>query len=312
MSCVAKQLLREAVEHLPEDATVEDAMDRLDLLAKITRGLEAAHREDVVSHDDARRTVLGEEASKPLCIRRCAFSGLGLPLPMCCKFETTSPPTHRNTHALLQNGSSPDRRASFHPRIADQGNTAMDADQLPEAAGAPPTNAASESFARRTMRSGRPSQDIRPLSEFRASVASVASFVEQVQATQRPLVLTQHGRSAAILLAVDAYDALVERAELAEDVRIAEAQLAAGQGVAHGKAFALVLGARHLQARTTTAAVPAVGPVRTRSRAARDLGTALPTISHHLSGRAHTGVDSDGPPRTRRGPCGPDDGRAGS
>jgi antitoxin YefM len=88
------------------------------------------------------------------------------------------------------------------------------------------------------MRDSRPSRDIRPLSEFRASVAS---FVEQVQATQRPLVLTQHGRSAAILLAVDAYEALLERAELAEDVRTAEAQIAAGQGVAHGKARALVL-----------------------------------------------------------------------
>ena len=66
MSFGAKQLLREAVEHLPEDATVEDAMDRLYLLAKITRGLEAADLGDVVSHEDARRTVLGEEASEPL------------------------------------------------------------------------------------------------------------------------------------------------------------------------------------------------------------------------------------------------------
>jgi prevent-host-death family protein len=88
------------------------------------------------------------------------------------------------------------------------------------------------------MRNSRPSQDIRSLSEFRASVAT---FVEQVQATQRPLVLTQHGRSAAILLAVDAYEALVERAELAEDVRTAEAQITAGEGVEHRKARALVL-----------------------------------------------------------------------
>lgn len=88
------------------------------------------------------------------------------------------------------------------------------------------------------MRKGRPSQDIRPLSEFRASVAA---FVEQVQVTQRPLVLTQHGRSAAILLAVEAYEALVERAELAEDVRTAEAQIAAEEGIAHGNARALVL-----------------------------------------------------------------------
>src|SRR5450432_2630147 len=87
------------------------------------------------------------------------------------------------------------------------------------------------------MRSGRPSQDIRPLSEFRANVAT---FVEQVQTTKRPLVLTQHGRSAAILLAVESYEALIERAELAEDVRTSEAQIATGQGIAHGKALATV------------------------------------------------------------------------
>ena len=87
------------------------------------------------------------------------------------------------------------------------------------------------------MSSHRPSQDVRPLSEFRASVAT---FVEQVQSTQRPLVLTQHGRSAAILLAVDAYEALVERAELAGDVHVAERQIAAGHGVAHTKALAQV------------------------------------------------------------------------
>ena len=57
----AKQLLREAVEHLPEDASVEDAMDRLYLLAKVARGLEAADRGEVLSHEDARRTVLGDE-----------------------------------------------------------------------------------------------------------------------------------------------------------------------------------------------------------------------------------------------------------
>ena len=66
MSFGAKQLLREAVEHLPEDATVEDAMDRLYLLAKVARGLEAADRGDVVSHEDARRTVLGAEAVETL------------------------------------------------------------------------------------------------------------------------------------------------------------------------------------------------------------------------------------------------------
>jgi len=87
------------------------------------------------------------------------------------------------------------------------------------------------------VRKARPSQDIRPLSEFRANVAT---FVGQVQATKRPLVLTQHGRSAAVLLAVEAYEALIERGELAEDVRTAEQQVAARQGLAHGKALAMV------------------------------------------------------------------------
>ena len=70
------------------------------------------------------------------------------------------------------------------------------------------------------------------MSEFRANVAT---FVEQVQTSKRPLILTQHGRSAAILLAVEAYEALIERAELAEDVHTAEMQSADGQGVAHGQ-----------------------------------------------------------------------------
>ena len=65
------------------------------------------------------------------------------------------------------------------------------------------------------MASLRVSEDIRSLSEFRANVAA---FVEQVRRTHRPLVLTQHGRSRAVLLDVAEYERLVERAELLEDV----------------------------------------------------------------------------------------------
>jgi predicted transcriptional regulator len=60
MSVTAKQLLREAVERLPEDATVEDAMDRLYFLAKVARGLEAADRGDGVPHEEARRMLLDD------------------------------------------------------------------------------------------------------------------------------------------------------------------------------------------------------------------------------------------------------------
>lgn len=62
MSVTAKQLLREAVECLPDDATVEDAMDRLYFLSKVARGLDAAERGDVVPHEAARRLLLGDDA----------------------------------------------------------------------------------------------------------------------------------------------------------------------------------------------------------------------------------------------------------
>ena len=84
----------------------------------------------------------------------------------------------------------------------------------------------------------RPTQDIRPLADFRANLAAV---VRQVQRTKRSVILTQHGRSAAVLVDAEEYEALLERAQLLEDVRIAEAEIAAGRGVAHSKAKTAVL-----------------------------------------------------------------------
>jgi len=84
----------------------------------------------------------------------------------------------------------------------------------------------------------RPTEDIRPLADFRANLASV---VRQVRRTKRPVILTQHGRSAAVLVDAGEYEALVERAELLEDVRVAEAEIEAGRGVAHTRAKAAVL-----------------------------------------------------------------------
>lgn len=43
----------------------------------------------------------------------------------------------------------------------------------------------------------RVDEDIRPLSEFRAGVAT---FVKQLHETRRPMVLTQRGRGVAVLL----------------------------------------------------------------------------------------------------------------
>jgi len=80
------------------------------------------------------------------------------------------------------------------------------------------------------MPSVKPSEDIQPLTAFRANAAL---FVEQVRQTGRPLVLTQHGKSAAVLLGVANYEALVEELELLRDIHLSERELAEGKGVAH-------------------------------------------------------------------------------
>ncbi len=50
-----KQKILETVEHLPDDATVEDAMERLYFLAKIERGLEQSEAGLGLSHEDVKK-----------------------------------------------------------------------------------------------------------------------------------------------------------------------------------------------------------------------------------------------------------------
>lgn len=76
----------------------------------------------------------------------------------------------------------------------------------------------------------RPSSDVRPVTEFRAHTSAV---LDQVHATKRPVILTQHGRSAAVLLDVEVYEDLLDEVALLRDVRVAEAQLDAGEGIPH-------------------------------------------------------------------------------
>lgn len=81
-------------------------------------------------------------------------------------------------------------------------------------------------------------EDIRPLSEFRAGVAT---FVKQIRETGRPMVLTQRGRGVAVLVDVHEYERLQERLEVLEEVYKAEEQIAAGDGISHKDAKARVL-----------------------------------------------------------------------
>ena len=76
-------------------------------------------------------------------------------------------------------------------------------------------------------------EDIRPLSEFRANVAS---FIDKVRKTKRPLVITQRGKSAAVMMDVAEYESLIDKLELLTDIQIAESQLQKGEGIDHENA----------------------------------------------------------------------------
>lgn len=76
----------------------------------------------------------------------------------------------------------------------------------------------------------RPTEDIQPLTSFRANAAS---FVEQVRETGRPLVLTQHGRSTAVLISASDYEELIEELETLRDISISERQIAEGATVSN-------------------------------------------------------------------------------
>ena len=52
-----KDAMLKAIQELPDDATVADAMERLYLLEKIERGIAQADAGQTVSHEEARRRL---------------------------------------------------------------------------------------------------------------------------------------------------------------------------------------------------------------------------------------------------------------
>jgi prevent-host-death family protein len=83
--------------------------------------------------------------------------------------------------------------------------------------------------------------DIHPLSDFRSNFSS---YLSQVHNTKRPIVITQHGRSAAVLLDVAEYERMVDSLEVVEDIRRATAQIDKGLGVSHSEATKRLRGRR--------------------------------------------------------------------
>ena len=81
-------------------------------------------------------------------------------------------------------------------------------------------------------------RDIRSMTEFRTGIAS---FIKQVHDTKRPLIITQHGKGAAVLLDVGEYESMQEKLELLKDIQTSVGQIENGEGIAHDNAKEMIL-----------------------------------------------------------------------
>jgi len=77
-------------------------------------------------------------------------------------------------------------------------------------------------------------QDIRSLSDFRANAAS---YIERVKTKRRPLVITQHGKSSAVLIDVEDYQKMLDKIQLLEELATARKELDNGEGIKHDEFF---------------------------------------------------------------------------
>ncbi len=81
-------------------------------------------------------------------------------------------------------------------------------------------------------------QDIKSLSEVRTGIAT---FIKQVHDTKRPVIITQYGKSVAVLLDSYEYEAMQEKIELLTDIQTSISQLGNEAGISHKDAKEKVL-----------------------------------------------------------------------
>jgi prevent-host-death family protein len=85
------------------------------------------------------------------------------------------------------------------------------------------------------MRSVRVSEDIVPVSDFKAQAAD---WLKRIAETGQPLVITQNGKAAGVLLSPAQFDALSERAQFRAAIDEGLADLTAGRVHSHAAVVA--------------------------------------------------------------------------
>lgn len=87
------------------------------------------------------------------------------------------------------------------------------------------------------MKSFQVSEDILPLGEFKVKAARV---LRQMRDTQRPVVITQNGRPAAVLVSPAEFDRLTHQERFLASIRRGLADAEAGRLVDHDEVVAML------------------------------------------------------------------------
>ncbi len=69
----------------------------------------------------------------------------------------------------------------------------------------------------------------------------MATYIKQIHETKRPLIITQRGKSAAVLVDVQEFEMMQEKIELLSDIHSSLNQLEKGEGINHEEAKNMLL-----------------------------------------------------------------------
>ncbi|MCB0535651.1 MAG: type II toxin-antitoxin system Phd/YefM family antitoxin, partial [Saprospiraceae bacterium] len=70
---------------------------------------------------------------------------------------------------------------------------------------------------------------------------NATALISKLRETKRPLIITQRGKSSAVILDVSEYEALLSKIELLEDIALAEKQIDEGRLYSHESTHKAVL-----------------------------------------------------------------------
>ena len=80
--------------------------------------------------------------------------------------------------------------------------------------------------------------DVCPISEFRDHAKAL---VTKVKEDNRPLIITQHGKSSAVLISAEYYQDMLDRIKILTDIAESEEEIANGGGIEHEEYFAKLM-----------------------------------------------------------------------